>query len=286
MTLLNKISPKAKDIGSFSVRRALPQIGLRAVGPWVFFDHFGPVQFKPGEGMDVRPHPHINLATVTYLFEGEIFHRDSLGNAQAIRPGAINLMVAGRGIAHSERTRDALRETGFKLHGLQLWHALPEDAEETAPEFLHYADADLPQTQINGVSVRVMMGSGWELTSPVKSFSPIFYAEVDMPAGTQLALPDGVEELAVYPVSGAVIYGDEKIETLEFGVLDVKAEHNIVAMSDNRVAIIGGTPLGKRHLWWNFVSSRPARIEQAKNDWKNGRFGDVPGDDEFIPLPE
>lgn len=268
------------------MRRAIPQPGLRAVGPWVFFDHFGPVDFKPGQGMDVRPHPHINLATVTYLFDGEIYHRDSLGNAQAICPGAVNLMVAGSGIAHSERTRDELRASGFRLHGLQLWHALPEEAEETDPEFLHYSDEELPRTEINGVKLRVMMGRGWGLSSPVKTFSPIFYAEAHMPCGAELSMPEGVEELAIYPVSGAVLYGTETIEAHEFGVLNMKLGGKVTAISDSRVAMIGGAPLGKRHLWWNFVSSRPKRIERAKLDWKTGHFGSVPGDDELIPLPE
>ena len=285
MSLLKKIAPKAKDIGAFEVRRAIPQVGFKSVGPWVFFDHFGPVEFDPSKGMDVRPHPHVNLATVTYLFEGEIFHRDSLGTAMAIRPGAVNLMVAGSGISHSERTRAELREGGHRLHGLQLWHALPKEAEETDPEFLHYADEDLPQRDVNGVNVRVMMGQGWGLSSPVKAFSPIFYAEANMPAGATLDLPGGVEELAVYPVSGAVRFGDETIAQYEFAMVDQSAADKFVSESHARVAMIGGKPLGKRHLWWNFVSSRPERIEQAKQDWENGQFGDVPGESEQIPLP-
>lgn len=286
MSLLKKIAPKGKDIGAFEVRRAIPQVGFKSVGPWVFFDHFGPVEFEPDKGMDVRPHPHINLATVTYLFEGEIYHRDSLGTAMAIRPGAVNLMVAGKGISHSERTRKELRGGGHRLHGLQLWHALPEEAEETDPEFLHYADEDLPQRDVNGVNVRVMMGQGWELSSPVKTFSPIFYAEANMPAGATLDLPEGVEELAVYPVSGAVRFSDETIAQHEFAMVDQSAADKFISESDARVAMIGGKPLGKRHLWWNFVSSRPERIEQAKSDWENGVFGDVPGEEEQIPLPK
>ena len=286
MSFIKKMMPKVKNIGAFDVRRAVPQVGLKSVGPWVFFDHFGPVEFEPGKGMDVRPHPHINLATVTYLFEGEIFHRDSLGTAMAIRPGAVNLMVAGSGISHSERTREDLRGGGHRLHGLQLWHALPEEAEETDPEFLHYADDALPKRDSNGVNIRVMMGQGWGLNSPVKTFSPIFYAEADMPAGSKLALPEGIEELAVYPVSGAVSFGSAMIDEHEFALVDQSAADNFVAQSDTRIAMIGGAPLGKRHLWWNFVSSRPDRIQQAKADWDNGVFGDVPGEEERIPLPK
>ncbi len=286
MSFIKKIMPKSKNIGAFDVRRAVPQVGLKSVGPWVFFDHFGPVEFAPGKGMDVRPHPHINLATVTYLFEGEIFHRDSLGTALAIRPGALNLMVAGKGISHSERTRKALRGGGHRLHGLQLWHALPAEAEETEPEFLHYASETLPERIIDGVNIRVMMGRGWGMSSPVKSFSPIFYAEADMPKGAELPLPEGAEELALYPVYGAVEYGEETLNAHEFAVLDQSAGHKIIAQSDSRIAIIGGAPLGKRHLWWNFVSSRPERIEQAKSDWENGQFANVPGEEDRIPLPQ
>ena len=286
MSFIKKMMPKVKNIGAFDVRRAIPQVGFKSVGPWVFFDHFGPVEFAPGKGMDVRPHPHINLATVTYLFEGEIFHRDSLGTAMAIRPGAVNLMVAGKGISHSERTREDLRGGGHRLHGLQLWHALPEEAEETDPEFLHYADDALPKREIDGVNIRVMMGQGWGLTSPVKTFSPIFYAEADMPAGSKLALPEGIEELAVYPVSGAVRFGSAMIDENEFALIDQSAADDFIAESDTRIAMIGGAPLGKRHLWWNFVSSRPERIEQAKADWDNGVFGDVHGEEERIPLPK
>lgn len=279
------LRPKEKDIGDFAVRRALPFVEQRSIGPWVFFDHFGPVTFKPGEGINVRPHPHINLATVTYLFEGEIFHRDTLGNAMPIYPGAVNLMVAGKGISHSERTRPALRETGYDLHGLQLWMALPEEHEETEPAFHHHPSEDIPGLKIEGVSVRVMMGSAYGLTSPVKTFSPTLYYEADMPDGTTLELPK-CEEMGMYVVQGEAVIDGEVAPINCMTVLTDNAQ-KIVAKGHTRFAIIGGKPLGKRHLWWNFVSSRKDRIEQAKLDWKEGKFGDVPGDeDEFIPLPE
>ena len=283
--ITNIIQPKAKDIGEFEVRRALPVPGQRAVGPWVFFDHFGPVEFAPGEGMNVRPHPHINLATVTYLFEGEIFHRDSLGNALPIRPGAINLMVAGKGIVHSERTLPNLRASGYRLHGLQLWMALPEADEEIDPAFYHTPADQIPAINLDGVSVRVMMGSAYGLTSPVKTFSQTLYLEADMAKGASLDVPNA-DELALYLVKGGVSIdgGDAPINALS--VLNPAAK-TIMASDDARFAIIGGKNLGRRHLWWNFVSSRKDRIERAKLDWAAGKFPPVEGDeDEFIPLPD
>jgi len=279
------LKPREKDIGEFSVRRALPFMQQRSIGPWIFFDHFGPVEFAPGEGMNVRPHPHINLATVTYLFEGEIYHRDTLGNALSIHPGAINLMVAGKGIAHSERTRDELRETGYRLHGLQLWHALPEEFEEVEPAFYHTPAADIPSVDMNGVTIRVMMGSAFGMTSPVKIFSPNLYLEAEMKDGAIMDVPEA-EELGVYVVKGEAEIDGETAPINAMTVLNPSAQ-KIRAVGKTRLAIIGGAPLGRRHLWWNFVSSRKERIEQAKEDWKNGVFGDVPGDsDERIPLPD
>ncbi|WP_371395515.1 pirin family protein [Fretibacter rubidus] len=279
------LNPKEKDIGEFSVRRALPFIQQRSVGPWVFFDHFGPVSFKPGEGINVRPHPHINLATVSYLFEGEIFHRDSLGNALPIHPGAINLMVAGRGIVHSERTRDALRESGYDLHGLQLWMALPEADEEVEPAFYHTPADDIPVVTSDGVSLRVMMGTAFGVTSPVKTFSETLYFEADMDDGASFDVPNS-PELGVYVVQGEADIDGETAPINAMSVLDLSAK-TITARGKTRLAVIGGAPLGHRHLNWNFVSSRRERIEQARQDWKAGRFDSVPGDDEeFIPLPE
>lgn len=279
------LKPREKDIGEFSVRRALPFVQQRSVGPWVFFDHFGPVSFKPGEGINVRPHPHINLATVTYLFEGEIYHRDTLGNAMAIRPGAINLMVAGKGIAHSERTRDELRETGYDLHGLQLWHALPEAFEEIDPAFYHTPADDIPSVELDGVTLRVMMGTAFGVTSPVKTFSPNLYLEADMRDGASFTIPEA-EELGVYVVKGEADIDGETAPINSMAVLNPSAK-TITARGDTRLAIIGGAPLGQRFLDWNFVSSRKERIEQAKEDWKNGLFGEVVGDnEERIPLAE
>lgn len=279
------LKPREKDIGEFSVRRALPFMQQRSIGPWIFFDHFGPVEFAPGEGMNVRPHPHINLATVTYLFEGEIYHRDTLGNALSIHPGAINLMVAGKGIAHSERTRDELRETGYRLHGLQLWHALPEEFEEVDPAFHHTPAADIPSVERDGVTIRVMMGTAFGVTSPVKIFSPNLYLEAEMKDGAIMDIPEA-EELGVYVVKGEAEIDGETAPINAMTVLNPSAQ-KIRAVGETRLAIIGGAPLGRRHLWWNFVSSRKERIEQAKEDWKNGIFGDVPGDsDERIPLPD
>ena len=284
-SILKSIQPKEKDLGEFKVRRSVPQVGTKSIGPWVFFDHFGPAEFEPGEGINVRPHPHINLATVSYLFEGEIFHRDSLGNAMSIHPGAVNLMVAGKGIVHSERTRDELKQTGYKLHGLQLWHALPEEYEEIEPAFYHTAAEDIPQGEKAGVVYRVIMGEAYGLKSPVKTYSPILYVEADMPAGTELLLPQA-EERGVYVVKGEAEVDNIESPIFTMSVLSPQAK-KIKAITDVRFAIIGGTPLGKRFMDWNFVSSRQARITQAKEDWRKGRFDKVPGDeDEFIPLPK
>ena len=281
------IEPREKDLGGFSVRRLLPFRKRRQVGPWVFFDHMGPAEFAPGEGIDVRPHPHINLATVTYLFEGEIFHRDSLGNAQPIRPGDINLMVAGKGIVHSERTAPDVRASGQRLHGLQLWHALPEAEEETDPAFYHYPSDTLPQTELDGVKLRVMMGEAYGLSAPVKTFCQTVYVEAFMPAGSTLALPDNVPERAVYVAAGGVKMRGTALPTYSMAVLEAQDGMVIEATEASRIALIGGEPLGERLMWWNFVSSRKDRLEKAKSDWKNGVFPKVPGDEEeFIPLPE
>lgn len=279
----SNFAPRPKDIGDFEVRRAIPTVNHRAIGPWVFFDHFGPVDFAPGEGMNVRPHPHINLATVTYLFEGEIFHRDSLGNALAIKPGGVNLMVAGRGITHSERTRDDLRANGYRLHGLQLWHALPEADEETDPAFYHHPASDIPQVDVGGVTVRVMMGSAYGVASPVKTFSENIYIEADLNAGDSLDLPSA-EERGIYVVKGELDIQGEAAPIFSMSVLSGSAK-TVTAKTDTRFALIGGAHLGHRYMEWNFISSRQDRIEQAKDDWREGRFPTVVGDeDEFIPL--
>ncbi len=280
------LEPRAKDIGEFEVRRALPFAAQRSIGPWIFFDHFGPVSFAPGEGINVRPHPHINLATVTYLFEGEIYHRDSLGTAMAIHPGAINLMVAGKGIVHSERTRPELRAAGYDMHGLQLWMALPEDKEEMAPAFYHHPAESIPSVNVGGVTVRVMMGSAYGKVSPVETFSPTLYLEADMKDGQSLALPDA-DEIGIYVVRGEADIDGETAPINTMSVVNTALAKTIAARGETRFALIGGTSLGRRHLEWNFASSRKDRIEAAKEDWRAGNFPTVPGDDkDFIPLPE
>ena len=279
------IKPRERDLGEFTVRRVLPAAKQRMVGPFVFFDHMGPAEFPPGQGVAVRPHPHIGLATITYLFEGEIMHRDNLGFAQPIHAGAVNLMTAGRGIVHSERAGDDLDETSH-LHGIQSWMALPRDEEEREPAFVYYPAADLPELEIDGCTVRVIMGECFGERSPVTTFSDTLYLECVIPAGHQITIPGDAEELAAYVVSGEVglagaSYGGGVMLVAKQGqALPLRAEQ------DSRVMIIGGEPLGERHVWWNFVSSSRERIEQAKDDWREGRFGLVPGDDEFIPLPE
>jgi len=279
------IQPRDRDLGGFSVRRVLPSGQRRKVGPWVFFDHMGPAAFPAGSGINVRPHPHINLATVTYLFEGEIFHRDSLGNALPIRPGDINLMVAGRGIVHSERERPEVTATAHRLHGLQLWLALPEQDEETAPAFYHYPGADIPRVDVDGVPVTVMMGSAYGVSSPVKTFAGTLYVEARLRAGQTLLLPQAAER-ALYCVAGAVTVGDTAVPTYSMAVLGDAAGVAVRAGTDAIVALVGGAALGERHMEWNFVSSRRERIEQAKADWRARRFPTVPGDaEEFIPYP-
>ncbi len=280
-----RVKPHEKDLGGFTVRRILPSAERRTVGPFVFFDHMGPAEFPPGKGIAVRPHPHIGIATITYLFEGEIMHRDSLGFVQPIRCGAVNLMTAGRGIVHSERAGDDLHITS-RLHGIQSWIALPIGQEECEPGFLHYPANALPQVDAAGSTVRVIMGSAYGQSSPVESYSSTLYLECLLQAGAELELPKDYTELALYVVSGTVGIDDQ---TYPGGVMAVAAEGKSVqlqALEDSRVMVIGGDALGPRTVWWNFVSSSKARIEQAKADWKERRFDQVPGDDEFIPLPD
>ncbi|MBW0146197.1 pirin family protein [Marinobacter arenosus] len=280
------IQPREKDLGGFSVRRVLPTKERQMVGPWIFFDHMGPAQFKAGDGINVRPHPHINLATVTYLFEGEILHRDSLGNLQAIRPGDINLMVAGKGIVHSERERPEVTASDHTLHGLQLWLALPETKEEIDPAFTHYPSEMIPAKEVDGVPVRVIMGSAYGLTSPVDVFADTLYIEAHLQQGQTLTLPHA-EERALYVAQGSLGARDVDIPQFTMAVLGPDHGVQILAKEETRIALIGGEPFSPRHMEWNFVSSRAERIEQAKSDWKAGRFPVVPGDEtEFIPLPD
>jgi redox-sensitive bicupin YhaK (pirin superfamily) len=281
------VVPRPRDIGGFEVRRVLPSAERRNVGPFVFFDQMGPAALAPGFGIDVRPHPHIGLATVTYLFEGTIIHRDSLGSMQAIEPGAVNWMTAGCGIVHSERSDNELRKERQKLYGIQIWVALPKQNEEAAPEFTHYAADRLPLVEGEGKRVRVIAGSFCGKASPVKTFSKLFYADAVLNSGALISLDNEYEERGIYLLEGHVeIHG----QTFESGRLLVFAsgdEIAIKAISSVRFVLFGGEPLdAPRHVWWNFVSSSRERIEQAKSDWKSGRFAPVPGDSEFIPLPE
>ena len=284
--MINILHGHTQDLGGFSVRRLLPHQARRAVGPWVFFDHMGPAQFAPGEGINVRPHPHINWAAVAYLFAGEILHRDSLGSVQTIRPGDLNLMIAGHGIVHSERETETAKQQIRSLHGLQLWLALPDEAEELAREFIHYPSASLPALNLDGVPVRILMGTAYGVSSPVKTLSPTLYAEADLQAGQTLVFPTGTPELAVYVASGQLQLGEQTLDTYTLTLLDTLDQGTLTAIHDSRIALIGGAPVGKRYMWWNFVSSRKERIEQAKLEWYEQRFPLVPGDEqEFIPLP-
>lgn len=282
------IEPKPRDLGGgFAVRRALPAIEKRMVGPFIFWDEFGPAYFEAGEGLDVRPHPHINLATVTYLFDGEIFHRDTLGSAQAIRPGDVNWMNAGRGIAHSERTTPELRATGSPIAGIQSWVALPEAHEESEPFFKHHAESELPVIETEGKTVRVIAGSLYGKSSPVKTYSEVFYADAQLGVGESLPLGPEHEERGLYLVSGEIEIAGERFERGRLLIFRPGDSITIKALTPARFMLLGGANLGPRHIWWNFVSSRKERIEQAKEDWRAGRFGTIPGDDmEFIPLPE
>jgi redox-sensitive bicupin YhaK (pirin superfamily) len=280
---------RAHDVGGFEVRRVLPAKERQMVGPFIFFDQMGPGEFPAGSGLDVRPHPHIGLATVTYLFEGSILHRDSLGSRQPILPGDVNWMTAGRGIVHSERTDAALRVHSNRLFGIQCWVALPKSAEETTPSFIHYPGAALPAIEDNGVRLRLIAGEGWGSRAPVTIASPLFYADAVLTAGSGVPLPDAHEERAAYILSGGVKMSGDRFEPgrlLVFRAGDRLALH--AGPQGARVLLLGGAAMdGPRFLFWNFVSSSRERIEQAKADWKAGRFGKVPGDEEeFIPLPE
>jgi len=282
------VVPRSRDIGGFEVRRVLPSAQRRMVGPFVFFDQMGPAAFAPGAGLDVRPHPHIGLATVTYLFEGEQVHRDTLGTTQTIRPGDVNWMTAGRGIAHSERTDAALRRSGSRLAGIQSWVALPTAHEEAEPAFAHHPGTALPLIEGDGARVRLIAGALWGARSPLKTFSETLYADIALDAGATLAIPADHAERALYPVDGVIALEGETYEAGQLLVLKPGAAITLGAFAPARVMLLGGEPMdGPRHIWWNFVSSSAERIEQAKADWKAGRFPKIPGDDaEFIPLPE
>ena len=284
------ITGKAHDLGDgFFVARLVPQIARRSIGPFVFFDYFGPVDFAPGKGVDVRPHPHIGLATVTYLFDGAQMHRDTLGSVQEISPGDVNWMTAGRGIAHSERTGEDMRARGHRLHGIQTWVGLPEADEEAPPAFQHFSRTQLPEREDKNVTLRLIAGEAFGLKSPVKVFSPIFYADARFAAGGALHYTADHEERAFFVVDGEVQTGTSEVHGPgAMLMLDKDEEVTLYAEAPARVMLLGGAPLGgQRHIWWNFVSSSKDRIDQAKDDWRSGRFARIPGDDkEFIPLPE
>ncbi len=286
MDALLRLAGHEKDLGGgFVVRRLLPAAQRRNIGPFIFFDHFGPVTEQPGANHDVRPHPHIGLATVTYLFEGAMMHRDSLGTEQLIAPGAVNWMSAGRGIAHSERRPDHLRDVAFVNHGLQLWTALPMAQEESEPFFSHTPADAIPQVMVGGVQVRVLVGEAFGAKSPVPSAVQTVYLDVQLPAGIEFVLPSLAPELAVYAVDGDVMVNGESVALRTMAVLPA-GDTRITAPHGARLVVVGGEPLdAPRHLWWNFVSSSKERILAASADWEAGRFDRVPGETEFIPLP-
>lgn len=280
------LDPHTKDLGGgFLVRRVLPSAKRQAVGPFLFFDHFGPVDAGPQDDHDVRPHPHIGLATVTYLFEGALLHRDSLGAVQRIEPGAINWMTAGRGIVHSERTPDDLRSQTRRIHGLQLWSALPEADEEVEPSFVHHPAQSLPRLEVGGATVGVLVGEAFGRSSPVAPRSPTLYLDVELRPGASLAVPPAAEERAVYGVDEAFTIDGTPVAPRRMVVLEPGEQPRLGAPGPARVVVVGGRPLGHRLMSWNFVSSRRERIEQARDDWRTQRFAKVPGETEFVPLP-
>jgi redox-sensitive bicupin YhaK (pirin superfamily) len=287
MSVETTIVPRERDLGEgFTVRRALPDAQRRMVGPFIFFDQMGPALLQDGHGLDVRPHPHIGLATVTYLFEGEILHRDSLGTMQVIQPGAVNWMTAGRGIVHSERTPPQLR-TKSRLFGIQTWVALPKGHEEAEPAFAHYDVSELPVIEDAGVTVRLIAGTLFGLRSPVKTFSDMFYADAILPRGSRLALDGEHEERAIYVAEGVVQIEQTRFPAGQLLLLRSGSTTVLEAQERARLLLLGGEPMdGPRHIWWNFVSSSPERIRQAAADWKAGQFAAVPEETEFIPLPE
>ncbi len=281
------IIPRVRDIGGFEVRRALPSIERQMIGPFIFFDQFGPIIMKAGEGQDVRPHPHIGLSTVTWLLDGSMFHRDSLGSQQAITPGELNWMTAGKGIVHSERTPPADRLQERTVFGIQSWVALPKKHEETAPGFEHVATSALPFLNDHGREVRVVAGSIYGVASPVKTHSELFYAEVKLGRGAKLPLPMEHEERAIYVLEGSIEIAGQLHGANQLLVFRTGDAITIAAQTEARFMMLGGEPMdGPRHIWWNFVSSSKERIEMAKEEWRRGRFDIVPGDEkEFIPLP-
>jgi redox-sensitive bicupin YhaK (pirin superfamily) len=280
------IDARTRDLGGFVVRRVLPAAGRQMVGPFIFFDHMGPTQFEPGHGIDVRPHPHIALATVTYLFAGSLEHRDSLGNVREIRPGDVNWMTAGRGIAHSERTPRLARAAGEKIHGIQSWVALPDAREDVEPDFTHYPANLLPQRTLDGISLAVIAGHAFGMRSPVATLWPTLYVHATFAPGTNLRMPPEHAERAVYVVQGELSVGETKIKEGQLAVLEPGTEPSLRAIGATQAMLLGGESFSTpRYIWWNFVASSPERIELAKDRWAKREFAPVPGDDEYIPLP-
>lgn len=287
MAIERIIEGRARDIGGAGVRRVLPAPGRRMVGPFIFFDHLGPETLAPGHGIDVRPHPHIALATVTYLYAGAFLHRDSLGTVQEIHPGDVNWMTAGRGIAHSERTPPALRARGSRIHGIQSWVALPDGHEEVPPAFAHHAAATLPHLVVDGCDLRVIAGEAFGRRSPVEVLWPTLYVDASMPAGAALELPADHAERAIYVAEGELDLDGERLGEACLAVLARGDTVKLHARHNARVMLLGGEPFPTpRHIWWNFVASSRERIEQAKRDWAGGRFAAVPGESDVIPLPD
>ncbi len=286
MTILQLVSARPRDLGGFSVRRVLPAEGRQMVGPFIFFDHLGPAKFDPGHGIDVRPHPHIALATVTYLFSGSLEHRDSLGNVREIRPGDVNWMTAGRGIAHSERTPHAARAAGEKIHGIQSWVALPDGREDVDPDFTHYPASVIPRRTLDGVELSVVAGEALGLRSPVVTLWPTLYVHAQFPTGAVLEVPAEHEERAVYVANGQLDIDGRKIGEGQLAMLEPSRTVRVRAEQEAQVMLLGGNRFASpRYIWWNFVASSQERISQAKERWANRQFAPVPGETEFIPLP-
>lgn len=281
------INPHTRDLGGFKVQRLLPAFPTKMVGPFIFFDHFGPITFAPGQGVDVRPHPHIGLATVTYLFEGEMLHRDSLGSVQKIEPGAVNWMTAGNGIVHSERTPTGLRTRTHRVHGLQTWVALPKHHERTDPSFSHHERTALPEIARPGVTMRLLAGTAFGERAPTPTFSPMFYLAVEIEPGAAIDLPPEHRERAVYAVEGELRVGAEILPQHHLAVLPPDQAVPIMAPAGGRAVMLGGESIdGDREIWWNFVASSRALIDAASERWLEQRFPPIPGETEFIPLPE
>lgn len=280
------IDSKSKDLGGFVIRRSLPVAQRRMVGPFIFFDHMGPAEIEIGNGMDVRPHPHIGLSTLTYLYEGEIVHRDTLGFEQNIRSGEVNWMTAGRGVAHSERSSQEARSMKQKIHGIQIWIALPKEFEEVAPSFHHHSYKDIPELSVDGSQVRIIAGSFEGLKSPVSVYSDLTYLDVRMKSSQKFEFHKPDHDLAIYCSDGVISLGDQKLVAGQLGILEKGHDVDIQALGESKVLVFGGQPFPEpRHIWWNFVSTSKERIEQAKLEWTQQQYGAVKGETEYLPLP-